>query len=747
MPSGLRRSAFKLAPILASLGFLGLLLFPAAKGSLSQTQNLPAPPPVAPVKPVVTDYYGTKVADPYRYMENLQSPEVQAWMRAQNSYARAMLARIPGRQKLLAQVRRFDRSVPRVSVMPLPGDRYLILKRVPTDNVAKLYLRQGLHGADKLLVDPSKVTLAPVDRGKGTNVILYFSPSQNSEYVSVGIAPGGAERDTEIHVFETASGRDLGNVILHAWGGNPSWLPGNRSFVYGRLQNLPPGAPVTEIEQKFRAYLHVLGHDPAKDPAVFGCGVTPTIPVNPTYFASIEIFPDEKYAVASLNDGVSPNSAYYVEPVSDLGKANSDWRKVADLSDDVAAVAVHGDDLYLLTYAHALRYKVILTSVQHPELTTAEAVVPPSQSVVTGINPAQDALYVQLMDGGISRLLRVPYGPQPKVQEITLPFQGTADVNADPRLPGALLGMTSWTKAYRIFSYDPQTNRVTNTDLQPVGPYDDPSNITSVEVKARSYDGTLIPLSIVYRKDLKLDGSNPTLLRGYGAYGFTITPDFSPMFLAWLDQGGVYAICHVRGGGAYGESWHLAGKGPTKPNTWRDFIACAKYLIQNKYTSPAHLAGMGTSAGGITIGRAITSRPDLFAAAVDWVGSSDTLREEVSANGVPNIPEFGSVKTKAGFEALYAMSPYDHVKQGSPYPAVLLMTGMNDPRVAPWEVAKMAARLEAATASSKPILLRVDYTGGHNTIGASRSDTEDTYGDIFSFLLWQTGAPGFQPKP
>jgi prolyl oligopeptidase len=366
--------------------------------------------------------------------------------------------------------------------------------------------------------------------------------------------------------------------------------------------------------------------------------------------------------------------------------------------------------------------------------------------VVTGINPASDALYVQLMDGGLSRLRVVPYGPKPKSEPVALPFEGTVELSTDPRLPGALLGMSSWTKAYRIYEYDPQTRRVTDTRLQPVGPYDNPANLTSVEVKVRSYDGTMVPLSIVYPKDMKRDGSNPTWLRGYGAYGTTLTPGFTPMYLAWFDQGGVYAVCHVRGGGAYGEQWHLEGKGPTKPNTWRDFIACAQYLIRQKYTSPAHLTGMGTSAGGVLIGRAITSRPDLFAAAIDWVGMSDTLRSETSPNGIPNIPEFGSVKTKAGFQALYAMSPYDHVKPGTRYPAVLLMTGINDPRVDPWEMAKMAARLEAATASGKPILLRVSYAGGHNVIGATRTQTEDTFADIFSFLLWQSGASGFQPK-
>ena len=732
-----------------------LLLLPVANGIFfafpckafeKQITDQPAPPPVAPVKPVINDYFGTKVVDPYRYMENLKDPEVQAWMKAQNEYTRAMLAKDPGRQKLLSQIRQFDQSVPRVRVTRLPGDLYLVLKRLPSDNVSRLYLRQGIDGKDKLLVDPEQVTLAPADRGKGKNVILYFAPSQDDKYVAVGIAPGGSETDTEIHDIETASGRETGDVILRAWGGEPSWLPGNTSFVYGRLQKLPPGAPITEMEQKFRAYLHVLGRDPAKDPGVFGYGVTPTIPIAATDFASAGTPPDSKYAVGTVNTGVAPNSAFYIEPVSDVGKTNSAWRKVADFSDDVKDIAIHDDDLYLLTYKNASRYKVIRTDARHPDLATAEAVVPPSQSVVTGISAAEDALYVELMDGGINRLLRVPYGAKPKVEEVDLPFKGTLGVDTDLRLPGALLGMTSWTKAYRIYAYDPKANRVTNTDLQPAGPYDNPSNIESVELKVRSYDGTMVPLSIVYPKGMKLDSLNPTWLRGYGAYGETITPGFTPMFLAWFDEGGVYAVCHVRGGGAYGEQWHLQGKGPTKPNTWRDFIACAEYLIQHKYTSPAKLAGMGESAGGILIGRAITSRPDLFAAAIDWVGMSDTLRSETTANGIPNIPEFGSVKTKGGFKALYAMSPYAHVKAGTSYPAVLFLTGMNDPRVDPWQMAKMAARLEAATSSGKPVLLSVDYTGGHNVIGATRTQTEDTFADIFSFLLWQLGVPGFQPN-
>jgi prolyl oligopeptidase len=266
-------------------------------------------------------------------------------------------------------------------------------------------------------------------------------------------------------------------------------------------------------------------------------------------------------------------------------------------------------------------------------------------------------------------------------------------------------------------------------------------------VKAKSYDGTPVPLSIVYRRGIKLDGSNPAWLNGYGAYGSSSSPYFDPIDLAWFENGGgVYATCHVRGGGEYGEGWHLAGKIATKPNTWKDFIACAQYLIDNKYTTPAHLAGEGGSAGGILIGRTITERPDLLAAAIDVVGMSDTLRSETTQNGETNIPEFGSTKTEEGFKALYAMSSYDHVEDKTPYPAVLLETGMNDPRVAPWEMGKMAARLEAATSSGKPVLLRVDFAGGHGSMGGTKQQVYEKLADEMSFLLWQLGVPDFQPR-
>jgi len=326
---------------------------------------------------------------------------------------------------------------------------------------------------------------------------------------------------------------------------------------------------------------------------------------------------------------------------------------------------------------------------------------------------------------------------------VQLPFEGAIGAFfADPRELGVIIETQSWVRPpmYLQVADDRST-----TDLQLVPkPNFDYSQLESIEVKAPAADGTLIPLSIVYKHGLAKDGAHPTLLRGYGSYGITLDPTFAPRFIPWLERGGIWATAHVRGGGEYGEDWHNAGRKLTKQNTIGDMIACAEYLVKEKYTSPARLVAEGGSAGGITVGGALTQRPELFAAILDDVGDSDALRMENSPGGPANIPEFGSVKTEEGFKGLYVMDAYVHVKDGTPYPAVMLTTGVNDPRVDPWEAAKMTARLQAATSSGKPILLRVDFDAGHG-FGSGKAQTNALLADEFSFALWQFGDPEFQP--
>jgi prolyl oligopeptidase len=434
----------------------------------------------------------------------------------------------------------------------------------------------------------------------------------------------------------------------------------------------------------------------------------------------------------------------YVAPLKSLTGSSVPWKEFCDVDDDVTGFDVHGDDLYLQSHKNASRYKVLHTHLSNPDVAGAEVAIPPGEAVVRNISAASDGLYIQDLDGGLGRLLRLPYAGG-KAEQISLPFDGSINIaSTDQRLPGAVIWLASWVNAGGLYSYDPSSKQLSDTKLQPAGPFDKPADVESLEVKVKSYDGTEVPLSIVRKKGVVLDGSHPTRLEGYGAYGITLDPYFDPTVLAWLEHGGIYAIAHVRGGGEFGEDWHLAAKQLTKPNTWKDFIVCAQYLIDQKYTSPSRLAIEGGSAGGITIGRSITERPDLFAAAIDGVPMSDVVRAEFTPNGPPNIPEFGTVKTPEGFKALYEMSAYAHVKDGTPYPAVIVTTGFNDPRVASWQPGKMAARLQAATSSGKPVLLRVDYDAGHG-MGSTKSQRQVLHADEWSFELWQFGVPQFQP--
>jgi len=702
----------------------------------------PVEQPEAPVLTVNDTFFGTQVEDPYRYMESLSDPVVQAWMKAQSDYTRTILDEIPGRSQLLDRIITIDSALSaRVAeVTRLPNGLVFYTKRLPTGNVFKLYMRNGLQGEEKLLVDPE--TYAQTT-GK-PHAINYFDPSWDGKYVAYGISAAGSE-DAVIHVIDTATGAEVDKPIDRAQFGEVNWRGDSNSFFYIRLQKLAEGADPTERYLKSKVFLHVMGTDPDKDTAILGYEVSPAVKVAAEEIPIVVAEPGQDYALGLIVNGVQNELTIYVAPVATLGSAGTPWKKVCSVDDAVTGAAVGGSDLYLLTHKDAPRFKLVRTSVTAPEVSKADVVIPQSTQVLAAIAPAKDALYVQTRDGVFGKLIRVPYGAAPEA--VALPFDGTVNfAAAEPRCDGVLLTMAAWTRAPQIYSYDPSTKKVVNTELQPAAAFDLPDSLESVVVMAKSYDGTMVPLSIVYKKGIKMDGTNPTLLSGYGSYGIPQEPWYVPRMLAFLERGGILATAHVRGGGEFGEEWYRAGYKDTKPNTWKDFIACAEYLIDNKYTSPAQLAGTGGSAGGITIGRAMTDRPDLFGMAIPQVGSLDMLRAETSPNGIPNIPEFGTVKTEAGFKALFEMSAYHHVKDGVKYPAVLLTAGMNDPRVEPWETAKMAARLQAASTSGKPILLRLDYEGGHG-IGATKKQIEEEAADVWTFVLWQSGVQGFQPVP
>jgi len=699
-----------------------------------------AAPPVAPVRPVTDDLFGIKVVDPYRYMENLEDPEVKGWMKAQADYTRHVLDAIPGRAELFDDVVKYNNAVPAAvtDVSRVYGGHYFFLKTLTGQSLAKLYVRQGANGKDDLLVDTDKF----VGPNGEPAAINWYAPSDDGNYVAYGVSQGGSE-DATLHVIDVQTKKDFPETIDRTEFGGVQWCADNQSFFYNRLQKLGADSSPLDKYRDSKMFLHHLGESPDGDVAVFGRGLSPLVSMTPDDEPGVETQVGSSWAIGVIQHGVQNEQTIYVAPVASLGQPNVPWVKLCDVDADVTNFTFVGDDAYLLTHKDAERFKIVKASLADPSAGFTPF-VPQTPGVLKDMAAAADALYATELDDGVYHILRVPWGGTPS--KITLPFDGTVELSgADPRQPGIAFDLMGWTRGPRIDEYDPQSGEVTQTDIRPAGPYDNLPELTSEEVEAPSYDGTMIPLSIVYKKGIKLDGSNPTILWAYGAYGITDDPGLGPSWLAWLERGGVFASAHVRGGGERGEAWHLAGYKLTKPNTWRDTIACAEYLIDKKYSSPAKMSVWGGSAGGITVGRTITERPDLFAVAIPMVGCLNPLRQEFSPNGPPNIPEFGSVTTQAGFEDLYTMDSLHHVRDGVAYPATLITTGMNDPRVASWQPAKFCAREQAATSSGKPVLLRIDYQGGHG-IGASRTQREKEYADEFAFCLWQFGVPEFQPK-
>lgn len=501
--------------------------------------------------------------------------------------------------------------------------------------MAKLYVRNGLQGPESLLIDPDKYA---TKTGEHYSLNYYF-PSLDGRYIAFGISPSGSE-DAVIHILDTTTGRETGELIDRSWYGGISWLPDSKSFFHLQFQKLARGVDPAERRLKSRVLLHKVGSDPESDRPIFGYGVNREIQLDPADACFVISDPRSSYAVALVNHGFNNDGTLYAAPLDAIGKTNITWRKIVDVDDQVVNFDLRGDDLYLVTHKNAPRSKVLRMSLSHPDIAKAQVVIPSGVPVINNVSAMADALYIHEVDGGTGRILRLRYS-ETKAERIPLPLNGSIELQGgDPRLEGVLFGLASWTTASKIFEYGPGENRAVDTKLQPLGRFDEPADLESVETKVPSHDGTLIPLSIIFKKGMKLDGTHPTLLSGYGAYAISMDPFFNPRLLAWIEQGGVRAIAHVRGGGEYGEEWHQGGMLRNKPNTWRDFLACAEYLIKAGYTSSPKLAGEGGSAGGILIGRAFTERPDLFAAAITDVGLSDMIRDMFSPDGPLNAPEY-----------------------------------------------------------------------------------------------------------
>lgn len=703
------------------------------------------PPPAARVQAVLDTYFGQTIADPYRWMET-PSQELDQWMHAQNDYTRAVLSAIPGRDALRARMDKAADTMIQITYLVRVRDQAFFLRKGGGENLRKLVVRDMKSGAERVLLDPN----AMQDHGHHIT-IDQFQPSWDGHYVAVGISAGGSEEDV-LHVIDATTGRMLPDTIDRARFASPSWLPDNRSFFYNRLHAPVANEPPSERFSKALVHVHEIGSDPDRDPAAFGPGIGDSAAIPSQHFAFVSVLPGTGYAVGFDSDGVSPSAALYVGKLPKTGGVYH-WHKLADAADGVTDITNRGETLYLRTFRDAPTYRVIAVPVTAPDLSRASTVIPAGDAIVTNVAAASDALYVAERRGAVSTLIRV--APDGTKTEMRLPFAGLISeaseegggLISDPRVPGAWVGIITWVSPTTWFATSGANSAIRTLGVAPAEASLSGYLVTETTCKAR--DGTDLPLSIIEARGTPHDRRRPVLVEGYGAYGISSFPfeRFVPVMRGWVDSGGVLAVAHMRGGGELGEAWHLAGKIATKQNTIHDFIDTSEAMIKLGYASPATLAGMGTSAGGISIGGAITQRPDLFRAALIRVGATNALRFEFTEGGPANIPEFGTVTTKAGFDALYAMDSFQHVQPGTVYPAVLLSAGAQDHRVPAWVSAKMAARLQSAGPAKGPVLLRVDYEGGHGTMAAGQSQANAEWADEFAFLLWQLGAAGFQMPP
>jgi len=707
-------------------------------------------PPAAPSQPVTDTLHGVAVPDPYRNFENLKSSQTQVWLKVQGEYGAAELARIDVRDGIAKRVQALAQasgdSVRAVTRMP--GERIYYLRRKVGENQFKLVLRKGLGGPERVLVDPQSRA------GGAPRSINYFVPSWDGKTLAYGISAGGSE-DASLHLMDIATGKALGTPIPRVHESLVRWAPDSRSLTYNQVRALPANAPDTETFLDTTVFLLKLGATRATP--LFGPLVNPELKLDRLDVGMVMFAPDSPYMIARTTDTTVPEGRLYVAPVAALGTKKIAWRQISGFTDKITQVELRGESLYLRTYAGAPRGRVLALALKDSVLANAAEVVPePDTGVLQDFALGRDAIYAEVRQGFGSRVRRIEPGGPAQGIDVTPGLAGSTFMAEDRAhaYSNAWVGISSWTEPTRLYATALTTPSSTSSTAAETAPRDTGLLTTTrppgtpelqvSEVLVSSHDGAKVPLAILHRKGLVLDGTNPTLLIGYGAYGLSYDSYFDARSMAWLERGGVLAYANVRGSGAFGDAWYRAGFKATKSNSWKDGVACASYLIEQRYASPATLGIWGTSAGGIFVGRAVTSAPELFAAAIFDVGVLDAVRFEESANGITNISEFGSNKNPAEFPALLEMSTYHQIKDGTAYPAVMLIHGMNDPRVDVWHSAKTAARLQAASSSGRPILMRLDGQAGHG-IGSTAQQSFSKQADIYSFLLWQFGKAALIP--
>jgi len=681
-------------------------------------------PPATKRQPATDTYYDVKVTDEFRWLENANDPSVIKWVDEQNRYTRSILDAIPLRAAIEKRLRELNTNrPPSYGRLIVRGERLFAMKFQPPKEQPFLVTLNSINdkSSERVLFDP--VVVSP----DGKTSIDFFVPSRDGRLVAISLSRGGSEAG-DVHVYDVATGKETGDVIPRVnggtAGGDVAWNADNSGFYYTRYPHAGE-RPKADMDFYQQVWSHKLGTPLTEDRYEIGKDF-PRIAET-----SLATSPDGHSILATVRNGDGGEVEHFV--LGDDGV----WRQVTQFKDAVSQVQFgFHSDLYLLSRKDSPLGKILAVPLPGRGIVGGAFVIPQSDISIEWFVPTEHHLFVSYMAGGPSELRMFSLEG---AKQGSVPILPVSAVYGLVRLGGDSIALVNGSdlEPANWYTFDPADGKTKETALRITMPVNFNDCVVD-RVMVTSKDGTQVPLNIIHRKDMKLDGTNPTNLRGYGGYNISLKPGFGITRRLWLDQGGIYAIANLRGGGEFGESWHEQGKLTKKQNVFDDFAACAKYLIDHRYTSPAHLAIEGGSNGGLLMGAALVQHPELYRAVVSHVGIYDMLRVELSPNGEFNVTEFGTVKDPEQFKALYAYSPYHHVVRGKKYPAVLMLTGANDPRVDPMNSRKMVARLQAATASARPILLRASSGSGHG-IGTAFSEAIAQQADVFAFLFDQLG--------
>jgi len=675
------------------------------------------PYPNSKTEPIVDEIHGERVPDPYRWLEEGSNPAVREWTDKQNSLTRGFLDQIAGRSALRERLDKLLEigiiNVPR----PATG-KYFYAKREGKQNQPVLYVRDGVNGTDRVLLDVNQLST------DGTTALDWYFPSDDGKFVAYGLSASGNEMST-LRIRDVASGKDVSDVVERTRACSVAWLPDASGFYYTRYPQ-PGSVPKDEETYHRRVYFHKLGVFPGNDPEIFGEGRPKED------WPNIHLSPDGKWLVIVEQQGWAKTEVF----VADTTKPSLNFRPLAVNIPAVFQVDVTNSTIFVRTNDQAPRYKLFAVDPNKLQRSNWREVLPEGEEVLEHVSVAGETLATVSMQKASSRLRL--YDLNGKLQkEVPLPTLGAvAALGTEPTGKEIFFGFQSFTVPTSIHRIDLTTG---DSKLWNGIKADIDFDAFQVEqVTYNSKDGTPVTMFLASKKGIARNGNNPTLLYGYGGFNINLTPSFSAARFAFLERGGVLAIANLRGGGEYGEAWHQAGMLGNKQNVFNDFIAAAEWLIKEKVTSPQRLAIQGGSNGGLLVGAALTQRPDLFRAVVCQVPLLDMIRYHKFLIARLWIPEYGSSEQSDQFHWLHAYSPYHHVKDGEKYPAVLIATAESDSRVDPLHARKMAARLQTASGSTHPILVRIETKAGHGA-GKPRSKQLDELTDSYSFLFSQLG--------